>query len=48
MGKNKAVLDLGSDSEDEAGGKFKEWTINKNYAERYDKWRGSEELQKCM
>lgn len=39
--KSKVLLG-GSDSEDEGALK-----INENYAERYNKWRGKEELQKC-
>lgn len=42
MVKNKK-LDLLSDEEQDA----KELKINKNYAERYDNWRGKEELQRC-
>lgn len=36
---------LDSDSETE-GTKKEDLTFNKDYAERYEKWRGKEELQK--
>jgi hypothetical protein len=52
--KKKKLIDFNaSDSDDEAKNsvntkkaKNLELTINKNYAQRYDTWRGKEELQK--
>ena len=35
-----------SDSEEEAAGDGNKLKLNTNYAERYEKWRGKEELQK--
>lgn len=42
----KALLDS-SDSEEETVKVKEEFTINKNYADRYDNWRNLEETQKC-
>jgi hypothetical protein len=43
MAKARGKVLLGeSDSEDEGA-----LNINENYAERYNRWRGKEELQKC-
>jgi hypothetical protein len=52
--KKKKLIDFNeSDSDDEAKNSINtkkaknlELSINKNYAQRYDTWRGKEELQK--
>jgi hypothetical protein len=39
------MLNLEGDDDNDVSGGFK---INEKYAERYEKWRGKEELQKRM
>ena len=52
-GKKKKLIDFNESESDECEikldskkAKSSELTINKNYAQRYDNWRGKEELQK--
>ena len=51
--KKKKLIDFNESESDECERKLdskkvknSELTINKNYAQRYDNWRGKEELQK--
>lgn len=45
--KNKVLFDADEEEEDNSVSFKNGLGINKNYADRYDKWRGKEELQRC-
>lgn len=44
---NKKKIELSLSDEEEVEATSTALKINKNYAERYEKWRNKEEIQKC-
>ena len=47
MSKKKDIALFDDDNDEQSTNFSGDFGINKNYAERYNNWRGKEEMQKC-